>query len=154
MKKFTIIFSVFLVLLFAGTMIYVAMSPDFVKPSDLKGEEDPDAPVWGMKLDDLIAYLEEKGLVSGDRTPLSAGVGSEAFSMNGAEFYWWDLENLSEGSDEYAAYKGMMEDGQIDLWGMGMYFMAVTKNGPFGLYAGGYEGNVKDLLAAYEAFGH
>ena len=154
MKKFTIISSAAIVLVFIATMIAVALMPDFVKPT-LAGEgEDPDAPVWKMTMDDLFDYLDGKGLIDkNDTSTLTEGIANIAISSNGAEFYWWDLENLSEDSDEMAAYKGMMEDGQIDLWGKGVYFMAVTKNGPFGMNASNYEGSVKDLLAAFEEFG-
>ena len=47
MKRFTILFSVLLVLGFGGVLAYVAASPEFVPPAALIGEgEDPDAPIW------------------------------------------------------------------------------------------------------------
>ena len=156
MKKFTIIFSILLVLAFVGTMIFVAVGPDFEEPAALAGEgEDPNAPVWEMTMDDLITYLAEKGLVDpADKGMLTSGIATEAYIMNGLELYWWDLENISRDSDEFKAYEGMREQGIIDLWGQGMYFMSVTKNGPFGINASNYEGDIKALMAAYEAFGH
>ena len=154
MKKFTIIFSILLVLAFVGVMIWVAAAPDFKEPASQKGVEDPNAPVWSKTLDDLLAYLEEKGLVDqSDASSLTDGIGSKAILCSDAEFYWWDLENLDPESQEYIAYQEMADSGMIDLWGMGMYYMAVTKNGPFGLNASNYAGDVKALLAAYEEFG-
>lgn len=155
MKRFTIIFSVLLVLGFAGMLAYVNASPDFVPPAGLVGEgEDPDAPVWDMTMDDMLDYLEEKGFLKrGEASPLSAGIGTDAYGFDGAEIYWWDLDDLEAGSNEEAAYRDMAEKGTIDLWQQGQYFMAVTKNGPFGLAVSNYNGNSKALLEVYSAFG-
>ena len=155
MKKLTILFSILLVLAFIGTMIYVAAAPDFAPPADLAGEgEDPDAPVWKMTVDDLVNYLADKGLIDpSTKQTLTEGVATLAFEYSNVEIYWWDLENISKDSDEYAAYEGMRDNGMVDLWGMGQYFMPLTKNGPFGIYTASYEGDVKALLAAYEEFG-
>ena len=68
MKRFTVIFSILLVLCFGGTLAYVAATPDFVPPAaavPAGQNEDPDAPVWNETMDDLLACLEEKGLISG-----------------------------------------------------------------------------------------
>ena len=154
MKKFTIIASLAIVVVFIGVIIAVALMPDFKQPTLAAEGEDPDAPVWNMTMEDLIDYLVEKGLVDpSDRNNLTDGIASVAVTVGGADLYWWDLENLSEDSAEMKAYKEMMENGQVDLWGMGMYFMPLTKNGPFGLDSAHYPGNVKDLLDAFAAFG-
>lgn len=155
MKRFTILFSILLVLGFAGTLAWVGASPEFVPPQMLAAEgEDPDAPVWGMSLDDMIDYLEEKGFWDrGSMTSLSGGIGTEAFSCNGAELYWWDLENLAEGSNEAAAYRNLVDGEPIDLWQAGQYYMSAAKNGPFALNVSGYTGNANELLDAFSAFG-
>lgn len=155
MKRFTIICSILLILGFAGTLVYVGMSPDFVEPGALAAEgEDPNAPVWNMTMDDILDYLEEKGLWDrNNMTPISPGVGTEAYACNGAEVYWWDLDNLAEGTNEYAAYQDMKEGGMIDIWQQGTMFMPVTKNGPFGLCITGYKGNATEILDAFAAFG-
>lgn len=155
MKRFTIIFSILLVLGFAGTLGYVAMSENFQEPTALVGEgEDPDAPVWGMTTDDMLDYLEAKGFLDRkDVGLLSGGIGTEAYKFNGAELYWWDLENLPEGSDEAAAYQNLLDGEPIDLWQMGQYFLTVTKNGPFAISIANYTGDPKALQAAFEAFG-
>ena len=47
MKRFTVIFSILLVLCFGGTLAYVAATPDFVPPAaavPAGQNEDPDAP--------------------------------------------------------------------------------------------------------------
>ena len=155
MKRFTIIFSILLVLSFAGALGYVAMSPDFEEPGAQAADgEDPNAPVWDMTMDDMIDYLEEKGLW--DRSamnPLSGGIGTEAYSCNGAELYWWDLDNLTEGSNEEAAYQDMLDGEPIDLWQQGQYYMTVTKNGPFAIGIAGYTGEPTPMLDAFSAFG-
>ena len=156
MKRFTILFSILLVLSFAGVLAWVGMSPDFVPPKALAAEgEDPDAPVWGMSLDQLLSELEDQGLIDRSTTVLLASVGlcSEAFKVSGAEFYWWDLENLAEDSQEFAAYKSMKEEGIIDVYGSGI-IMSPLSNGPFGVLLSGYEGDPKALEQAFKAVGH
>lgn len=119
------------------------------------GGDDRSAPVWSMTMDDLLNYMEEKGFVVKDEmTPISAGVGTEAWAYNSAEFYWWDVDNLVEGSDEAAAWEDMNTEGVIDIWRQGTMFMAITPNGPFGMSFTYYTGDAKALLEAFEAFGH
>ena len=75
MKRFTVIFSILLVLCFGGTLAYVAATPDFVPPAaavPAGQNEDPDAPVWNETMDSLLACLEEKGLISGERLTLAS----------------------------------------------------------------------------------
>ena len=156
MKRFTIIFSILLVLGFAGTLGYVGMSEDFIDPAEAaQTGEDISAPVWGMTMDDLLEYLVEEGFLPSkdDVYVMSSGVGTEGCGYDGAEFYWWDLDNLAEGSDEAAAYQNMLDGEPIDLWQQGTMFMTVTKNGPFALSYAYYNGDGKALLAAFEAFG-
>ena len=90
MKRFTIVGSILIVLLMIGTLVYVGMSPDFVAPGEGgPGGEDTDSPVWGMSIEDLVDYLEAKGLWSReDMLPIAAGVATEAYVCNGAEIYW------------------------------------------------------------------
>jgi len=157
MKRFTIIFSVLLVLGFAGTLVYVGMSPDFEEPAALAAAgEDPDAPVWGMGMDDMVGYLEEKGLWdSSAMLPISPGVATEAYNFDGAELYWWDVENLTEGSDEEAAYQDIVAGEPINLYQKGQSYMSVTKNGPFALTVAYYsgDGDPNELMDAFQAFG-
>lgn len=156
MKRFTIIFTVLLFLAFGGTLFYVNMSPDFEEPKAFVGaNENPDDPVWDMTMEDLLSALAEQGLI--DRTTemvtACAGVSSDARSVSGAEFYWWDVENLSEDSAEMEAYQSMKEEGSIDLWNSG-YIMTVTSNGPFGVNLSRYTGDVGELERAFQEFGH
>jgi hypothetical protein len=156
MKKFTIIFAALMVTAFAGLVGYLIWGPDFTEPAKkAAADEDPDAPVWDLKMDDLLDYLEEKGMWDrADMLPISEGVANEAFVWENAEVYWWDLENASEDSPEYRAYMDMLEEGQIDLYGKGLWFMPVTKNGPFGLFSPYYTGDITALEEAFKAFGH
>ena len=137
MKRFTILFSTLLILGFAGVLVYVGMLPEFVPPAGLAGEgEDPDAPIWDMTMDELLAELEGQGLIeTANLITLAAdGISTVAVKVtNGAEIFWWDLENLKEDSMEYEAYKQMKEEGVIDFYGAGRTIMPFTANGPFGL---------------------
>ena len=115
--------------------------------------DDQNSAAWDKTMDDLLAYLEQKGLISGDQTKLaSSGLCSDAVSMNGAEFYWWDLNNLDKDSDEYVAYESLENDGTINLFNSGS-IIAPAHNGPFALLATNYTGDVDALTDAFMAFG-
>ena len=43
----------------------------------------------------------------------SDGLCTDARKISGAEFYWWDLDNLQEGSQEETAYKSLKAEGFI-----------------------------------------
>ena len=127
MKKFTIVSSLLFVLLFCGMVGYVASSEDFTPPKEeeeavVPEEEDREAPVWNTTVDELVSFLEEKGLIHADsKVTLSAeGLCTLALKYDGAEIYWWDLENLAPESDEYQAYESLRTKGEIDLYGSGM----------------------------------
>ena len=156
MRKFTIVFSVLLVLCFTGVLAYVAGSPEFVPPQTLvtAKDEDPEAPVWDETPDDLLAYLEGEGLIDlSAKGPLTnEGLCSEAYIVNGAEFYYWDLDALDEDSGEYQAYVSLKSEGVIDLYGSG-YVISPVSNGPFGLLATRYSGDADALVDAFESFG-
>ncbi len=155
MKKFTVISMALIIAIFAGLLGYTAMSEDFVGPQSLAAEgEDPNAPVWGMGMDDLLDYMEEKGLWNrADMLPLADGVATEAYTCNNIELYWWDVENLTEASNEYAAYQDILAGEPINLYQQGQYYMPVTKNGPFAVFCSYYTGDVDALLDTFKAFG-
>ena len=155
MKRFTIVGSILIVLLMIGTLVYVGMSPDFVAPREGgPGGEDTDSPVWGMSIEDLVDYLEAKGLWSReDMLPIAAGVATEAYVCNGAEIYWWDVDNLEEGSNEAAAYQDIVNGDPINLYQQGQSYMPVTRNGPFAIFTGAYNGDVDVILDAFTSFG-
>ena len=97
---------------------------------------------------------EEKGLIHADtKVTLSAeGLCTLALRYDGAEIYWWDLENLDPESDEYQAYESLRTKGEINLYGAGTIIMP-KKNGPFALLSTYYEGDVEALEKAFEEFG-
>lgn len=155
MKRFTVIFSILLVLSFAGVLAYVSLSPEFEPPGAVIGEgEDPEAPVWKMTMEEALNELEGQGLIDRSNTVLlgASGLCSAAFKINGAEFYWWDLETLDTDSQEYAAYKQLKEEGIIDLYGMGA-IIAPLSNGPFALLLTTYEGDADALEKAFRTLG-
>ena len=139
----------------AGTLVFVPLSPDFVAPGEGgPGGEDTDSPVWGMSIEDLVDYLEAKGLWSReDMLPIAAGVATEAYVCNGAEIYWWDVDNLEEGSNEAAAYQDIVNGDPINLYQQGQSYMPVTRNGPFAIFTGAYNGDVDVILDAFTSFG-
>ena len=155
MKRFTIVGSILTVLLMIRTLVYVGMSPDFVAPGEGgPGGEDTDSLVWGMSIEDLVDYLEAKGLWSReDMLPIAAGVATEAYVCNGAEIYWWDVDNLEEGSNEAAAYQDIVNGDPINLYQQGQSYMPVTRNGPFAIFTGAYNGDVDVILDAFTSFG-
>lgn len=157
MKKFTIIASLLLVLLFGGMVVYVATSEDFVAPEKEEKpivEENMDAPVWDETVESLVSYLSEKDLIDVDSEALlaSSGFCSESVWYSGAEIYWWDVENLDEKSDEYKAYESLKTKGEIDLYNSGTIIMPES-NGPFALLLNSYEGDVEALKKAFMEFG-
>ena len=157
-KKFTIVSSLLFVLLFCGMVGYVASSEDFTPPKEEEEatvpEEDREAPVWNKTVDELVSFLEEKGLIHADsKVTLSAeGLCTLALKYDGAEIYWWDLENLDPESGEYQAYESLRTKGEIDLYGAGTIIMP-KKNGPFALLLTYYEGDVQALEKAFGEFG-
>lgn len=97
---------------------------------------------------------QAQGLIDLSTSGLLASVGlcSDAWKVSGAEFFWWDLENLSQDSQEYEAYKSLKQEGFIDLYGQGIIINPVS-NGPFAVLLTGYEGDVKVLEEAFRAVG-
>lgn len=157
MKKFTVVTSIFFVLLFCGMITFVALSKDFTPPEQEKKtiqEDDMDAPVWNQSIEDLVSYLSEKGLIdTGTKVTLSnEGLCTISLRYNGAEIYWWDLQNLDKKSEEYNAFDSLRKKGEIDLYGSGNIIMPV-RNGPFALLTTFYEGDVKALEKAFREFG-
>ena len=156
MKRFTIIFSVLLALGFAGALAYVAASPEFIPPSQLIGEgEDPNAPIWDMTMDEVLSEIAAQGLIDDLSAAISLasdGLCTDARKISGAEFYWWDLDNLQEGSQEETAYKSLKAEGFINLYGNG-HIMNPVHNGPFALLLDFYEGDSRALEQAFRAVG-
>ena len=138
MRRFTIIFSVLLVLGFAGTLGYVGMSPDFVDPAEAAqtgGSIDRTAPVWNMTLDDLAAYLADAGVINPEdfvkinyNSALTGRVGYRFSNQIDIEHY--DFDNLDEASRE--EYDGLAATGSmVYVNGQVGYFWI---NGPFVLH--------------------
>lgn len=157
MKKFTIICSVGLLILFGGLLGAVAYSEEFIPPSGLRDQEDSgldeNSPIWKMTMEDLITYFQENGMLSSASYDLlSDGVATEARLYDGLEVYWWDIDNLKEGSDEYISYKSLKEEGFIDLWGSGN-IMSPELHGPFAILSTRYEGDAKKLSEIFKKFG-
>ena len=156
MKRFTIIFSILLALGFGTVLAYVAASPEFVPPSQLIGEgEDPDAPIWDTTMDEVLAEIAARGLIDDPSAAISLasdGLCNDARKISGAEFYWWDLDNLKEDSQEETAYKSLKAEGFINLYGNG-HIVSPVPNGPFALLLDFYEGDAKALEQAFRAVG-
>ncbi len=156
MKKITISFILLLVLATAGALVFVGLSPDFVEPAGLNEQEGlaPDNPVWDKSLDELAAYLVDQGVLPNeDYAPLSDGIATTARGYSGLELYWWDLEALQEGSNEYNAYLGARDDGAIDLWGSGAMMPVTAVRGPFALnITSAYTGDAGKAEKAFRSF--
>ena len=156
MKKITISFILLLVLATAGALVFVGLSPDFVEPAGLNQQEGlpADNPIWDKSLDDLAAWLVDQGVLTNtDYAPLSDGIATAAREYSGLELYWWDLESLEEGSDEYNAYLGARDDGAIDLWGSGIIMQLTAVRGPFALnITADYTGDPAKAEQAFRSF--
>lgn len=156
MKKITVAFILLLVLATGGALAFVGFSPDFVEPVKLNDQAglSADNPVWDKSLDDLAAYLAAQGvLTSEEYAPLSGGIATAARGYSGLELYWWDLEALQEGSDEYNAYLGARDDGAIDLWGSGAMMPVTAVHGPFALnITSSYSGDAAKAEEAFRSF--
>lgn len=156
MKKFTIGFLLLLVMATGAALGFVGMSPEFVEPGRLGNQENvsPDSPVWDKTLDELAAYLLEKGVLSSQKyTKLSEGIATEARNYDGIELYWWDLESLEEGSAEYTAYMSACEEGVIDLWGSGILMNVTAVRGPFAInIASDYVGDAGAVEKAFRSY--
>ena len=142
-----------LMAVFIASVIYVALCPDFVPPQEAETEESQeDRGVWDKTYEELVAYLEERGFVDSENYALlTDGVASIARVYNDdIELYWWDLENLSEDSEEYQNYQSMQEEGYILLYGQ-FVFMPVM-NGPFGMYIHPEYSDPDSLQEAFEKF--
>lgn len=158
MKKLTMGFSICLIFMFLVSLVFVSFSKDFEQPK-VKAEEsnevevNENSPVWNKSYDELITYFEENGLIDSKKyIEISDGVATTARKYNGAEIYWWDINNLAEGSDEYIAYESLKNDGYIDIYGTGN-IMSPEKNGPFAVLITRYEGDSDKLSKVFKAFG-
>lgn len=140
-----------LILLFL--IVYLAVAPDFVAPAEDGPGHEEEAAVWSKTYDDLIAYLAKGGYIdSSSYDLLTEGVATEARVYGEVEIYWWDVENLAEGSDEYESWTSMKEDGFILLYGQ--FVFVPEMNGPFAIsiHEGLYKGDAEALRAAFQAF--
>lgn len=157
MKKITITFLLLLVLATAGALVFVVFSPDFVPPTKLEDQTTSlaaDNPVWDKSMDELAEYLVAQGVLpSAEYAPLSEGIATVARNYGGLELYWWDLEAMEEGSDEYNAYIGARDNGAIDLWGSGSLMTITALRGPFALnITTAYTGDTTKAEAAFKSF--
>lgn len=157
MRKFdrsmrtVVILAAVLIVAVAGLLTATALMPEFIPPEGNSNSVDRDAPIWNASYDDLIAYLQEKGFIGTKSDLLTEGVATEAKLYDNVEIYWWDVENLSEGSPEYDAWKSMQDEGYILLFGQ--YTFVPIMNGPFAISIHDtYKGDSKALRAAFEEF--
>jgi len=158
MKKITIIFSIFLILIFASAVSFVGFSKDFTKPTNKQKTnvvktDDKNSPVWNMTYDDLVKYFADNGLINADKyTSISDGIATTARKYNGIEIYWWDVKKLAKGRDEYKAFYSLKNNGYIDLWGSGN-IMSAERNGPFAIVVKEYKGDSTKVTKLFEKFG-
>lgn len=153
-KKYAgaIVFSTILCLVLGSLLVYLALGPDFVAPSEEK-ETDMNEMVWEKSYDDLVAYLDELGYIDGSSYDLiSEGVATEARVYGEVEIYWWDVDNLAEGSDVHTNWVSMQEEGYMLLYGQ--FIFVPQMNGPFGISVHDefYEGDANGLRDAFAAF--
>ncbi len=154
MRKFTIAFSVFLLALFSGMLIFTALTPDFVPPSNIRAQGNlaADNPIWDKTLDDLAEYFVEEGVIENTEYDLLVdGIASDARLYSEIELYWWDLDNLSEDDELFLKYQDGLEERQIE-W-MANQVLNVEVHGPFAVgYYAYYEGDADKMLEAFRNY--
>lgn len=152
MKKFTCVFLAVVLLGFGGLITYVAAAEDFVKPDSRSSAAASTGEIWTKTFDDLIDYITDLGLIENSkRFKWPDGAATVAYTIDGVTYYWWDVENLDEDSNEYRVYHEVLETGQCDMWGDGM-MSSLELNGPFGLEMGMYPGDKGKLIEAFYDF--
>lgn len=82
----------------------------------------------------------------------TSGFCSISKGYSGAELYYWDLDNLEEGSAEYQAFQTLQEEGSLNLYNSGVYITPIL-NGPFALNLNFYEGDADALEKAFRKLG-
>lgn len=153
MKKFTCVFLAVVLLGFGGLITYVATAEDFVKPDSGPSAAAPTGEIWTKTFDDLIDYITDLGLIENPkRFKWPDGAATVAYTIDGVTYYWWDVENLDEDSNEYRVYHELTETGQCDMWNNGLVD-SMDLNGPFGMSIGGYTGDTAALIEAFYNFG-
>lgn len=154
MKKYTIAFSAFLLLIFTAMLIYTALSPDFAPPVSIRqqAELSEDNPIWDKTLDDLADYfVEEQVLPNTEYNILVAGNATDARLYSGVELYWWDLEHLTPKDKLFKNYQNGLENGFIQ-W-TEQYRINVEIRGPFAVgYYGTYAGDMDKMLKAFRDY--
>ena len=119
------------------------------EPVDLTAEYEK--ALWAANMDDLLAYLEEKGYIKAENKLLLTTIGTENWLIDGIELIWWDVENLQEGTEPYDYWNEYQQNTFI-LFGGAIY--APTPYGPFGVYTrADFAGDTKQLEADMKAFG-
>lgn len=153
MKKFTIGFSIFLAAALTAMLVYVAAAPDFVLPAkEGRTRLSEDNPIWDKSLDDLVAYLDGKGVFPDDeKFLLIDGIATEAILYSNVELYWWDLDNLSEDDILWENYQSAVENGYADIKGIGE--LSLDVQGPFAIgYYADFTGDPDALMDAFHNF--
>lgn len=139
MRKFTVISMALIILVFAGLAAYIGLGEDFTPPAgyvDIDGfEVDRSGPVWDRTLDELAAYLAEKGVVDpNDMIKVNMGMdtrGLEGYRYSGKiDIYRYDLDE----ADEYTLnnYKSYATVGSIVYVNGQVGYSWI--NGPFELH--------------------
>ena len=136
-----------------GLFIY-ASNNEFVSPNNLQPGESynlasPDSEIWEKDLDDLFAYLKEKGLLVGNKVLLTDSFCSAAFAYNNIDFYYWDPnEDFTE--EAQTAWDEVNEEGGFMLWGQ--TWISVSLNGPFAMNIRMMGTNRDEILEAFESY--
>jgi hypothetical protein len=135
-----------------GLFIY-ASNNEFIAPNVGNGDSynlaDPDSEIWEKDLDDLFAYLKEKGLLVGNKVLLTDSFCSAAFAYNNIDFYYWDPnEDFTE--EAQTAWDEVNEEGGFMLWGQ--TWISVSLNGPFAMNIRMMGTNRDEILEAFESY--
>ncbi|HEY8365208.1 MAG TPA: hypothetical protein VIK84_06510 [Haloplasmataceae bacterium] len=154
-KSLISIILVVCVFLGSGIALFIyAANNEFVAPQKSGGDSynlaSPDSEIWDKTLDDLFAYLNEKGLLVGEKKLVTSdGYCSEAYNYNNIDFYYWDLKSGLSG-DVKTAWEEANKEGGFMLYGQ--YWISVSLNGPFAMNIRMMGTNRDEILKAFESY--
>lgn len=164
-KVLTIGFCTLLVLMTIAAFVYLLVGPDFLTPDEYQqlygttapqpsGPSNPaidyEALLYEADMQDLLDYLQELGYIDQENKIPMSTIGTDNWVCDGLDVIWWDVDNLTEGTEPYDYWQEYQENGFI-IFGGQIY--APVANGPFAIHVlAGFAGDVNQLMEDFANF--
>lgn len=164
-KVLTIGFCTLLVLMTIAAFVYLLVGPDFLTPDEYQqlygttapqpsGPSNPaidyEALLYEADMQDLLDYLQELGYIDQENKIPMSPIGTDNWVCDGLDLIWWDVDNLTEGTEPYDYWQEYQENGFI-IFGGQIY--APVANGPFAIHVlAGFAGDVNQLMEDFANF--